>query len=275
MSVVAISETAGSQGVEIGRTLAAKLGYEFADREIITKAAERFGEATTDLAHATEEKPTLLERLQESQRRYMTYVEAILLEMAAADNAILVGRGAPVVLAKFPQVLRVRMIAPEADRAQHVQNQLGLTAEAAVDHVRRSHREHAARLRFLYHIDWDDPRLYDLVLNTERISVRCAVDTIAETLQHERYQVTAGARRAIVDESLAAQARAALLRHPHMRSRQISIACREGTITLVGTVDAPAERVAAEQAVAGIPGVDRVLNEIVALGSVRHPVAML
>ena len=44
MSIVAISETAGSLGNEIGRRLAERLGYRFADREIIAKASERFGE---------------------------------------------------------------------------------------------------------------------------------------------------------------------------------------------------------------------------------------
>ncbi len=41
MSIVAISETAGSLGNEIGRRLAEMLGWSFADREIIAKAAER------------------------------------------------------------------------------------------------------------------------------------------------------------------------------------------------------------------------------------------
>ena len=40
MSIVAISETMGSLGNEIGRRLADSLGWGFADREIIAKAAE-------------------------------------------------------------------------------------------------------------------------------------------------------------------------------------------------------------------------------------------
>jgi cytidylate kinase len=81
MSIVAISETAGSLGNEIGRRLAERLGYRFADREIIAKASERFGENVTDLRHAAEEKPTLWERLTDTQHRYKLFVEAIILEM--------------------------------------------------------------------------------------------------------------------------------------------------------------------------------------------------
>ncbi|MGH7279090.1 MAG: AAA family ATPase, partial [Candidatus Rokuibacteriota bacterium] len=108
MSIVAISETAGSGAIEIGRALAAGLGYEFADREIIEKAAEGFGEAVTTLTHATEEKPTLWERLSDTQRRYVAYVEATILDMAARDNVVLAGRGSTIVLAAVPHALRVR-----------------------------------------------------------------------------------------------------------------------------------------------------------------------
>jgi len=41
MSIVAISETAGSSAIEIGRSLAAALGYTFADREIISRRRRR------------------------------------------------------------------------------------------------------------------------------------------------------------------------------------------------------------------------------------------
>src|SRR5436309_13230614 len=94
MSIVAISETAGSLGREIGRTVAAALGHEFADREIISKAAERFGEGVLELNHATEEKPTIWERFTETQRRYMAYIEAIVLEIAEREHVVLVGRAA-------------------------------------------------------------------------------------------------------------------------------------------------------------------------------------
>src|SRR5258705_10927066 len=59
MSIVTMSPTIGSLGDEIGREVARARGYEFADREIIEKAAAQFGEGVMELAHATEEKPPL------------------------------------------------------------------------------------------------------------------------------------------------------------------------------------------------------------------------
>jgi cytidylate kinase len=266
MSVVTISETMGSLGTEIGQAAAATLGYEFADREILTKAADRFGEGVFELTHATEEKPTLWERLTDTQRRYKAYVEATMFELAARDNAVLVGRACTVVLAKMPHILRVRVNAPEPVRAQRVEQQHGLTREAALDYVRRTDRERGARVKFLYHVDWDDPLLYDLVLNTERGSVDEGARLIREALRTERFQSTAASRQAMHDQNLVAQAHAALMANPITRGRPITVTCADGSITLSGTVDAEQVWTAAQDAVVRIPGIVAVRNEILVPG---------
>jgi cytidylate kinase len=279
MSIVAMSETVGSGGTEIGRALAAALGWEFADREIITKAAESFGEGVRELKHATEEKPTLWERFRQSQRRYMTYVEAIVLDMAARGNVVLVGRASTVILGDVPHVLRVRVIAPERTRADRIEREQGLTAEAALDYVREADRDLAARVRFLYHLDWEEPLLYDVILNTERLSVAHAVAMLRERLASYPLTPTDAARQALRDRGLVATAQAVLLANPVTRSRPISVTGTGGSIELNGRVETEDERQAAEAAVARIPGVVGVRNglvvyagraEILAHGQFRH-----
>src|SRR5262245_57653113 len=138
MSIVAISESAGSGGPEIGRGVASALGYEFADREIIAKAAESYGENVTELTHASLEKPSLWERLTHSQQRYVTYIESTICELAARDNIVLVGLASTIVLGRIPHVLRVRTNAPQHLRSEWVRSHLGLTPEAAGDYVRQA-----------------------------------------------------------------------------------------------------------------------------------------
>lgn len=264
MSVVAISDTAGSLGAEIAHAVAATLGYELADREIISKTAERFGEGVVDLRHATEEKPTLWERFTETQRRYMTYIEAIVLELAARDNVVLVGRASTAILSRVPQVLRVRISAPETIRARRVEQQQGLTQEAALDSVRHSDHERAARVKFLYHVDWEAPLLYDLVLNTERLGIDRAAQLIRETLDDERFQTGVTTWKTVHDLSLAAQVRAAILANPTTRPRQIFVSCTDGHIILSGTVHREEERRTARDLAAGLAGVSNVQNDIIA-----------
>jgi cytidylate kinase len=263
MSIVAMSETVGSRGTEIGRALAAGLGWEFADREIITKAAESCGEDVSELKHATEEKPTLWDRFRQSQQRYATYVEATVLEMAARDNIVLVGRASTVILRDVRHALRVRVIAAEAVRAQRMQQHLGVTPEAALELVRQADHDLATRVQYLYHLDWNEPSLYDVVLNTDRLSMARAVAVLREILTDERFASTDRSRQELRDRSLAALARAALLANPTTRSTRIGVNAVHGEVELTGLVMSEQERQAAEAAVARLTGVAGVRNGLV------------
>jgi cytidylate kinase len=262
MSIVAMSETVGSGGTEIGRVLAAELGWAFADREIITKAAEAFGEPVMEVRHATEERPTLWDRFRLSQRRYLAYVEATVLEMAAQDNVVLVGRASTIILGDVPHALRVRVIATERVRAERLERQQGLTAEGARELVRDADRDLASRVRFLYHVDWEDPLLYDVVINTDRTSVARAVAVLREWLTDDRFTATDASRGTVRDRSVLAMAQAAIRANPMTRARALGVTVAGGVVTLNGRVDNDAERREAESAVARIAGVISIRNGI-------------
>ena len=270
MSIVAVSDTLGSLGHEIGGRVAAATGYALADREIIARAAERFHEGVVELTHVTEERPTLWERLTDSQHRYMAYVEAVLLDLAARDDVVLLGRGAAVILRGLPHVLRVRIDAPEDARAARLENEQGLTREAALDSVHQSDRERGARLKFLYHVDWHDPMLYDLALNTDRLDAEQGARLVLALLADQRFRSTDEARRRLGDLNLIAQAKAALLADPLTRQHQIFVSCRDGAMTLSGSVRDEEARQVAERAVAAIPGVGPVANDIVSVHAARN-----
>lgn len=265
MSIVAIAENVGSQGDDIGRGVARALGWEFADREIIAKAAEGYGEGVTELRHVTEERPTLWERFTDSKRHYLSYVEATVFEMAARGHAVLVGHGAAVMLREVPHALRVRVMAPEPLRAERLRQQQGLTDQAALDIVRDTDRERSSRMRFLYHVDLDDPLLYDLCINTERVTVADGVGMVREALQGERLQPTARSLALAGDLSLAAQAKARLLMDPRTRGLRIVVTAAERKLTVSGTVDSEALRAAALEIVRRVPGVADVSDEITIL----------
>jgi cytidylate kinase len=263
MSIVAMSPMIGSLGDDVGREVARNLGYEFADREIIEKAAARFGEGVMELAHVTEEKPTLWERFIDTKRRYMTYVEAIVLEMAARDNVVLAGRGSVFLLGKMPHVLRVRVIAPERVRTARVEQQLGLVPDAAADLVRQSDNELGARVKYLYHVDWNDPFLYDLVINTERITASEGAALIKEALPNLQFQSTGETLGQLRTLSIATQCRAALLAHSVTRPLELGPTCEGGHGVVRAMVEHDEQRRLAEEVVGKVPGVKNVTNNIV------------
>ncbi len=263
MSIVAISETAGSLGNEIGRRLAESLGWGFADREIIAKTAERFGADLAEVRHRAEEKPSLWERFTDSHRRYKAFVEASIFDMAASDNVVLAGLASTLTLREVRHAIRVRANAPERVRASRIQQQHGLTPEAALDIVRQADRERAARVKFLYHVDVDDPLLYDLVVNTERVTTEEGARYLREMLREERFQSTEATRAGFADLNVVAQAQALFMADPTLSGRQLLVSASHGEVALSGSVMMQEERRTAEALVAGIAGVRRVLNDIV------------
>ena len=263
MSIVAISETTGSLGNEIGRRVAERLGYRFADREIIAKAAEQFGAEMSDLRHATEEKPSFWERLTDSQHRYRAYLDSIILEMASGDDVVLTDMAAAIVLRQVPHVLRVRTNASERRRAERVEQRHGLTREAALDHVRHTDHERATRVKFLYRVNVDDHLLYDVVLNTERMTADEGARVVQETLREQRFQTTPAWRNQLVDLSIVARAQATFIASPVIDPTRVAVSASGGCASLSGTVDTEEERSLVQETIARIPGVTRVVNDIV------------
>jgi cytidylate kinase len=258
MSVVAISENLGSLGIEIGHALAASLGYQFAERDIISKAADRFGADVARLSHAVEERPTLVDRLSTAQRRFAQYVEATVQELAARDDIVLVGLASTIILGGMPHTLRVRVTAPEGRRAERVAQGEGLDSTAALDRVRQSDRERGGRVWFLYHVDLENPLLYDLVINTERLEAEEGARLVQQGLQQPCFRSTEASRLTMRNLSLVAQARGVLVADPVTCGRSISVDCADGVVSLGGRVEEWPVRRAAEQALGKVPGIREV-----------------
>jgi cytidylate kinase len=263
MSIVAISDTLGSRGEVMGRELARRLGWEFADREAIAKAAEQFGEAVGELHQVTEARPSLWERFTDSKRRYLLYVEATVFEMAARGRVVIVGHGSTIMLRGIRHALRVRVSAPEHERVQRVREARGVTEASALDVVRDSDNERAARMRYLYHVDVDDAFLYDLTINSERVDVDEGARLMAEGLTLRRVQATDETHEEALDRAGAALARARLAADPRTRSQRLSVETRGRRLTLRGFADSEAHKKVALAIVRAVPGVIDTVDETV------------
>jgi cytidylate kinase len=262
MGVLALSSTVGSLGDEVGRDLSRRLGYDFADREIIAKAAADLGGTLIEFDHVTDEAPTLWERFGHTKPRYLTAVAAVLFQMAAGDKVTLSGRGSTILLTGIPHVLRVRINAPGETRARRVADRQGCGYESALRFVRTRDRERALRIMFLYHVDWDAPILYDLVLNTARVTAEEGVRILEHMLRLPRYIATAESRQKALDLSIVARVEVGLAADPVTQGIAFTAACENGHVVISGPVPTEAQWSTAEAIVLRIPGVTCVENQI-------------
>lgn len=241
MAIITISHEMGAGGAELGLALSQRLGYRHVDQELISESARRYGLLEDKLSHLDETKPTLFERFDAETRRYITVMQTVLYEFAADDNVILMGRGGQWLLRGVPHVLRIRVMAPFDLRVKRTMKkmagQMGETVNIRVvtEMVRRDDMEKAGRSRYLYDLDPTDASLYDLVINTEKLSAEVFVEIVAGTVKRPDLATTPAGRQMVADRALSSQVQVALATHPDTRRYRITVDAREGVVTLEGT----------------------------------------
>ena len=236
MSILTIAHMTGSGGPEIGMAAAAELGYRYVDREMLSQAALKYGVVEDKLAQVDETKPSLFERFDVETRQYITVIQSGLLDVAEEDNVVINSRGGQILLRGIPHVLRVRVIAPFDLRVKRVMEKLGGKMGETVDFrttaemVRRSDQEKYGRIRYLYDLDWGDPALYDVILNTERLTIEAAVELLVRLLRRAEMVATPASTlmRYLLVSGWAAKA--ARTREARPRSRTV---CREAGVATI------------------------------------------
>ncbi len=241
MAIITISHEMGAGGPEIGMTVAQRLGYRYADHELILDTAQRYGLLEEKLSHLDESKPSFFERLDTETHQYITAIQTTLLEFADQDNVVLMGRSGQWLLRGIPHVLRVRVKAPFELRVKRALKKMaGQMGEAVnprtvTDMVRRDDAEKSGRFRYFYELDINDPSLYELVLNTEKVSIETAVELIATAARRPEFATTEAGRQVVADRALASRVQVALATQPETRKYRITVEAQQGVVTLEAT----------------------------------------
>jgi len=211
VAVITISREHGSGGAEIGRRVAKILGYDYVDKELITEVARRANvpesevekldekgedpiiyflkelfvedEPKTVSEYPNEYKEKEIESNTFDRDKQLKLFQSVIESIWERGNAVIIGRKANVILAYKPNTLRVRIIAPLEKRLKRVMQLEHLSQDDALRLIRETdgHRERYAKQ--YYDVDWDNPRLYDIIINTEKLTNEDAACLITETAE--------------------------------------------------------------------------------------------
>jgi cytidylate kinase len=183
ISTITISRQMGSLGRRVAEETVERLGYRLIWRELVNEAARRSGKP--ELALAAFDDLGLL-GINASTRAFSAYrkaMEEVIEEIAAQGKAVIVGRAGQIVLRNRPDVLHVRVIAPLEVRISRVALQQNIEAECAQAQIESSDRHRKNFLRRFYKVRWDDPSLYDLIINTGRFTPENAAEIICKVVR--------------------------------------------------------------------------------------------
>lgn len=185
MPIITISRQMASFGDEIAAAIVQKTGWELITREAVLK---RFFEATTtkNEYHLLQNSARYFLSKSDQGTTYRSHLEVSLLRYCDNHAAVLVGFGSQVILSRHPDVLHVRIIAPESVRIERVRSMYHVSEENAFKIVETADKKHHRFVSTVFGVNSADPELYDLVLNTAGLAIdECTATILSLQKQHE------------------------------------------------------------------------------------------
>lgn len=178
---ITVSTELGAHGREIAARVAAELGWQVFDKEVLTTIAAHEETRARVMSRRDERALSFLDDYlthlfvpgHVSRPEYEIELIRVVAEIGRKGSAVLVGRGAQYVL--DPRYgLRIRVIGAKDRRVAHLAAQRGLSLAAAAKVVDEDDGGKLAFIRQVYHRDLTDPHAYDLLLNGPDLGVEAA-----------------------------------------------------------------------------------------------------
>lgn len=223
MPIITISRGCFSHGKEVAEKVSEMLDYKLLSREtLIEEANQVYQVPEKDLIKSIHDAPSVLDRLTHGREKYLSYIQAMLLEHAKNDNLVYHGHGSHLLLPNISHVFNVRIIADMADRIKFMQQGQNISEKDAIRHITAEDTHRSRWAHYLYKIDITDPFLYDMILNIKSLNIGEAAQMICNAASMDAFQATAESRQAVIDLALGTRVKAS-----------IEKCCRQGLKTTV------------------------------------------
>jgi cytidylate kinase len=264
MPLIAMTLEMGSLGKDVAAAVSARVGKPVVHHEIIDPLADKMRLRKSHVIRWLDGMAGMWERLTPDKTSLSIYTANETLTLAESGNfAVICGWGAAHLLRPIQHVICVRVCAPMKLRVQRMMERLNTDdAEFVANEIKLSDEAHGAITRRHFGINWRDPEQYDLVLNTERVSIEECADEIMGLINDPGFQETEQSKQMLANVALENHVRATLRADPRTSKIQISITADKGDVTLAGLVDRDQEPVHASEIAATVPGVKQVNNQL-------------
>lgn len=263
MPVIAMTQEMGSLAKDVALELTAAMNLSVMRHEVVDRVAGKMHVSTSLINRLREGKAGLIERATTDTERVALYTAEEVFELANKGNVVLRGWGATCLLRPVPHVLTVRITRSFHKRVEWLMNHLETDdRDFAESEIRRSDHAHATRMHQLFGVTWGDPVLYDLVLNTDRLSVHSCVEQIRQLSQRPEFQESEASRQLLANMTLASRVRSALKDNETTQEVNITIEAQKGRVILKGIVVNAHEQAEVEKVTSMVSGVVGVENRL-------------
>jgi cytidylate kinase len=270
MNFITFSRKMGTNGSEIAKRVADQLKYNFYDTEALDQAAREMG-FPKDIQEIDDKVPSLIDRMFSMKPTiYLDRLNSVMYELASRGNAVFLGRGGHMLLQGTKCALHVRVVASPETRIQNLMKK-NFQREEAIQAMEKSDREREAFIKYAFGVDWDQPELYDIVLNMDHLTVDLGVDLVIRLVHSEAIQVCSmNATKALEMRSLAKRIDAALIEAGLVPSKAVSFSVsvlEPGKIRLTGYAAGEGNKRKVEEALKKVSGIESIDDQMKVIDS--------
>jgi hypothetical protein len=211
-----------------------------------------------------EKAPGFLDRfLSTRPEAYLEFMESLIYEVAKEGKGVIVGHGSPILLRDFGCALHVFVHAPETSRVEQVAVKQQVSTETARKLIRKSDNERKGFFNFAFNLKWNDPSLYDIIVNPVKLGSDTAVDLIVRTAQRDEMKACGLTALETMERLYQERSiRSVLLKnHANLGLLHVEVPLK-GTAAIRGFVHTNEERERVLNVVKSVPGISRVESEI-------------
>jgi len=186
--IITIAREHGSEGKQIGKLVAEKMGIPFYYKEMTALAAMESGLDRQFISDINENSPDYLHELYLSTsviQQAVNAQETIIKRIAENGSCVIVGRAADWVLRDREDVVRIFIHAPKEFRIASIMERYNDSREEAIQNIRHSDEARAAYYKNISGQNWGDTHLYDICVDASCGRERCA-DTLVRFVTGEQ-----------------------------------------------------------------------------------------
>jgi len=201
MAVITISKESGTESEQVASLLAKKLGWEYIGKQLVAKLSKELRISESDVETFLKHEHSRLLRFVDrytctivqkvvdkehgclDDKNYFDAVKKLVEDIYQAGNAIILGWGGQCLLRGRPDVLHVRLRKDEEEKIKTVMGKYRLGHSAAKHHIAREEGDSKSWVKHYFDEDWNDARLYDLIIDMGKTTVEEAVDSIIKNLK--------------------------------------------------------------------------------------------
>ncbi len=205
MAIITISRQVAALGDEIATAVAQRMNYAFVGRQAIEQKIIDLGFPAEKLKKYDERKPGFFASLTKDRDEYLDYLQTAVLEAAAQQNCILIGRGAFIILEDIPNVLSLRFVARDSVRCQRLMAEFSWDEKQAMQRIAESDTNRLGFHKSFFNLSNEDPSHFHLVMNTGLLDVESASETIVSLCGQVITQEKEAAGRKRLDDLVRAQ----------------------------------------------------------------------